>query len=253
MNVDLQTSRRVPAKQVQAFTLIELLTVISIIGIIAGLLVGLAPLASRRMKESKVRAEMQEIILLIDSYKAKYGVYPPDGLKYVGNTEIGSDAINPLFYELSGVVAYVPMFMGKGDAAGYYISPNRNEILTSADAQALFNKDGIINSVPADINNGAVSPPFDASPTARAKLLRHTFKPSQYSNYTTNGHTATILLAGVPWPANDSNQPLPGNPGLNPWHYVSSRPLQNPNSYDLWASIKAGKQIVTIGNWKNSQ
>ena len=249
MNVDLQTSRKPQAQKAPAFTLIELLTVISIIGIIAGLLVGLAPLASRRMKETKVRAEMQEIIMLIDSYKAKYGVYPPDGLKYVSNVEIGSDAIHPLFYELSGVVAYVPMLMGKPDAPGYYISPNRNEILTSADAQALFNKDGIVNSTPADVT----TPTIDASPNARAHLLRHSFKTSQFANYTTNGHTATLLLVGVPWPANDPNQPLPGNPGLNPWHYVSSRPLQNPNSYDLWATIKAGKQIVTIGNWKNSQ
>jgi prepilin-type N-terminal cleavage/methylation domain-containing protein len=38
-----------------AFTLIELLTVISIIAVLAGMVVGLAPVASAKMKEARVR------------------------------------------------------------------------------------------------------------------------------------------------------------------------------------------------------
>ena len=43
---------------------------------------------------------------------------------------------------------------------------------------------------------------------------------------------------------------LPGNPGLNPWRYVSSNPTNNPSSFDLWAEYWQGNNKIVIGNWK---
>jgi len=61
----------------RAFSLIELLVVISIIAVLAGLVVGVAPVASKRMREARIRAELAALVTAIESYKAKYGVYPP--------------------------------------------------------------------------------------------------------------------------------------------------------------------------------
>jgi len=48
------------------FTLIELLMVISIIGLLAGMLVGLAPAASAKMREARVRAELNQLVAMIE-------------------------------------------------------------------------------------------------------------------------------------------------------------------------------------------
>ncbi|HTI72528.1 MAG TPA: type II secretion system protein [Candidatus Limnocylindria bacterium] len=255
MNIQVQTNRTARSHPGRAFTLIELLVVISIIGLLAGLLVGLAPLASRRMKESKVRAELHELTLLIDAYKAKYGVYPPDGLAVGETITTNNTALSPLFYELSGVLAYIPAYAGNGSSQpGYYVSPTRpTDKLTAVAATNIFNREGIVNAIPtATINVDGVP---DAPVAARSRLFQHNFKAAQVGTYKKPGtaYSAEILVVGVPWPANDPNTPLPGNPGMNPWHYVSTGPVQNPDSYDLWAEIKAGNQIVVIGNWKNTE
>ena len=78
----------------RGFTLIELLVVIVIIGILASLVVGLSGTASRKMRESRTRAELAGIGTAIESYKAKFGHYPPDNPK--------DPALNSLYYELTG-------------------------------------------------------------------------------------------------------------------------------------------------------
>jgi hypothetical protein len=59
--------------------------------------------------------------------------------------------------------------------------------------------------------------------------------------------------AGVSWPLNipAADHPIPTNPGLNPWRYVSTNPTNNPNSFDLWAEIIVKGERRIIGNWKN--
>jgi prepilin-type N-terminal cleavage/methylation domain-containing protein len=238
-----------------AFTLLELLVVMTIIGIIAGLLVGLAPVASLRMKETRVRGELQQLVTLIDSYKARYGIYPPDGMYYDEQNQIqGKPYLNPLFYELSGVLAYVPTNGGEG----YYYSPHHNETLDKASADAIFHRKGVVNAIAVHqtvtaANSGNVVP-IDQ----RARLLTHAFKDSEFSHYQskTSGQTreADLLLVGVSWPASDRSNPLaPQYPTLNPWRYVSTNPTNNPDSYDLWAEILVGGRRRIIGNWKTSQ
>ena len=78
----------------RGFTLVELLVVIVIIGILASLVVGLSGTAGRKMRESRTRAELTAIGTAIESYKAKFGHYPPDNPK--------DPALNSLYYELTG-------------------------------------------------------------------------------------------------------------------------------------------------------
>jgi hypothetical protein len=40
------------------------------------------------------------------------------------------------------------------------------------------------------------------------------------------------------------------NGDYNPWRYVSSNALHNPEGFDLWAEVVVGGKTIVIGNWK---
>lgn len=63
----------------QGFTLVELLTVIIIIGFLAAMVAGVAPSVMRSVKQSAIRAEIQQLCMALEAYKAEHGEYPPDG------------------------------------------------------------------------------------------------------------------------------------------------------------------------------
>jgi len=60
----------------RAFTLIELLVVIAIIGILMGLISGMAVFAKRKASEARTRAELNQIAKLVEEYRANHGIYP---------------------------------------------------------------------------------------------------------------------------------------------------------------------------------
>lgn len=61
-----------------AFTLVELLVVISIIAILAGLITVAAGMAIRSARDAAVRWNMEQIAQALEQYKNEYGEYPPD-------------------------------------------------------------------------------------------------------------------------------------------------------------------------------
>jgi prepilin-type N-terminal cleavage/methylation domain-containing protein len=61
----------------RAFTLVELLTVIVIIGILAGLIAAAVVSAVNAAKEARVRLEIGSLDKALKDYKNKYGDYPP--------------------------------------------------------------------------------------------------------------------------------------------------------------------------------
>jgi len=202
------------------YSLIELLVVISIIGVLAALLVGLAGMASRKSRESRVRAELNEYITAIEGYKAKLGFYPPDNHTPAG---VNITAVtNQLFYELSGVVVTNTGF----------VTPSRDEYISSADVLRFFNTEGFVNS----------------ARTAGELKFKHKFKQGRATEVS-DSPDVDLLVAPVPWPANDPDPPVPGRKGLNPWRYVSSNPTNNPGRFDLWAEFIAGGKKLIICNW----
>ena len=60
------------------FTLVELLTVIVIIGILAGLITAAAVPAIRAARRATIQTEIGQLNLALDDYKIKFGDYPPD-------------------------------------------------------------------------------------------------------------------------------------------------------------------------------
>lgn len=62
-----------------AFTLVELLVVITIIGMLAALISVAASMAMGAARRSAIKMEMTQLSVALENYKTKYGEYPPDG------------------------------------------------------------------------------------------------------------------------------------------------------------------------------
>lgn len=243
-----------------AFSLVELLIVIAIMGILAGLLVGLAPAALKRARESRVRAELRALEAAIESYKARFGVYPPDGLVLDGSVPrrdsngnlVVRPELSPLFYELTGVVVNNPY-----DPTGYFVPLGDDDDgkvrLHSDELKTYFGRDGFVNA---------------ATIERKRSLFRMEFKEAASAEIFANpGNPDLHVLAvgwagdagrpkqhyGLSWPKNNPNfpPPIPTNPQLNPWRYVSSNPTNNPGKFDLWAEYIENNQKKIIGNWRH--
>src|SRR5688572_19932039 len=93
----------------RAFTLLELLVVIALIGLLASMVVGVSGMASRRMREARVKAELNQIVTAIEDYRGDKGSYPPDNAK--GGVD-WDPRLTPLYYELTGAVFTNNTFIG---------------------------------------------------------------------------------------------------------------------------------------------
>jgi prepilin-type N-terminal cleavage/methylation domain-containing protein len=85
------------------FTLVELLVVVSIIGLLVGLLAAGIPLAIEKGMTAKAKGETTAIVAAIKAYKQEYGRFP--GNPSIANRLFSSDSnpdINALMKVLSG-------------------------------------------------------------------------------------------------------------------------------------------------------
>lgn len=73
----------------RGFTLIEMLTVIAIIGVLCALLFPVFSTIQRSAKETATRSQIKSIETALAAYEFDWGVYPPDGLGSVVKTQAG--------------------------------------------------------------------------------------------------------------------------------------------------------------------
>jgi prepilin-type N-terminal cleavage/methylation domain-containing protein len=220
-----------------AFTLIEMLTVITIMGIIAALVVTMGQTASQKKKTTAVEGEKQKLITLINNYQAKLNYYPPDNgllatLAVNMNNPVSFSnydamaATNPLLYELTGG-------SNNGAAGTLTVFNSSNASLTVAiqTYSNIFNRGGIGNGDAQEPHNF-----FQPLPSTK-----------EYAPYNA---TVNPPICGLLVPADF----MPGQT-VNFWHYDSSTTNRhNMNSYDLWAEFDTttlhGRVIMnTNGNW----
>jgi prepilin-type N-terminal cleavage/methylation domain-containing protein len=210
--------------RLRAFTLIEMLVVIAIIGIIAGMVLGLAGMAGRKKRDVVATAAITRLTAVIENYHSKLGFYPPDNAGNLTATAATYDqttAMNQLLYELTGAT-----YLGNGAYLGF----DGVNITTNAVVSA-YGRGGIANSNPDEPHVFYYPLP----------------KPTDYAVYP--GGTLKGLTV-----------PLQSGPtGTGPYfiHYDSTTPARhNPGSFDVWVEYWAGTDkatglplIITNGNW----
>ena len=218
----------------KAFTLIELLTVISIIGVLAALILPVAGAVKTQSMIHTAQAEMAQLETAIDRYKSAYGFYPPSPTipPTVGDP---SSLFNQLFYELEGTT---------GDGINY-TNLDGSDIIKATDVPLAFpGMGGFVNCTKAGAG--------EDSPKARNFLPD--LKPNQIGRNCTNTFNGTLNTFGVTLIITSVGGPdrayKPLNViDLNPWRYNSSSPTNNPGSYDLWVQLVIAGKTNLICNW----
>lgn len=71
--------RQAVSNRKAGFTLVELLVVISIIGVLVGLILPAVFYAMNAVRSNAIAIDVQTLANAVDQYKNKYGDYPPDG------------------------------------------------------------------------------------------------------------------------------------------------------------------------------
>ena len=84
------------------FTMIELLTVITDIMILAALVLGAAAYAGRKADDSRCQAYLQRIKNALEEYKMDYGKYPQQGLGAVPYAALFGTPVNPAAFPTGG-------------------------------------------------------------------------------------------------------------------------------------------------------
>jgi prepilin-type N-terminal cleavage/methylation domain-containing protein len=216
-------SRRSLGEGGRAFTLVELLVVISIIGVLAALIIPVAGTVNIHKKINTAQAELQGLESDLENYKAKYGVYPPgNGTNYV---------VNQLYYELSGAT----------NNNGSYITLDGNSTVSAVDYGNQFNQSGLLN---------CTKPAGDE--TVYAKNFLPGIKANEISFATNSaGKQFYYLVTSVGGP-DVGYQPIPGY-SANPFRYAYPG-INNPNSYDLWVQLSINSttnnpHLYLVCNW----
>ena len=196
------------------FTLIEMLVVIGVIAILAGLILAALPAVKGNANRKRVKMELQKITTAINSYKAKKAVFPPD------NPDTNYWWRSPLFYELTGTRQDTT-----GGAPRYYslFSPG-DPALNGGPGSPIFLAFGIEGF----LNTGP-----------EASEVDNFFKAALVPSMIEDLGGVKILVAPYKGPGGEMGR----------WYYNSSKPVHNPGEYDLWTEIEMGGKREIIGNW----
>ncbi len=204
----------------QAFTLIEMLVVIAIVGVLAALALGVGPVVIKKKNISRAKAELAKLETLIERYKGKTKQYPPDNPT--------NSAINLLYYEL----------MGTSYDGVAWTTLDQSDRLTPATVAFYLGNSGLLNTTVAG--------------GPRAENFYGDMKASQFVTYRASGAPDSIKLFKAPAEGDPAGALTDASGNVfNVWHYRSSNPTHNKQSFDLWVTIRVGDgEYETIGNWK---
>ncbi len=212
----------------RAFTLIELLVVISIMGVLAALTIPVLGKIKEGNYKKVARAELGQIEMALENYKAKYGTYPPCN-QNPASANYEPAIMNQLYYELSGTTNNGSAFVTLDGRSQLDITP-ANEVKTA------YGVEGFVNCA-----KGV------GDEVLRAHNFLPSLKESQYNTYVSNNLVRTTELVTSVGGPDQQYQPLKA-PNLNPFRYLYPG-TNNPNSYDLWVDICIKGRTNRISNW----
>lgn len=225
-----------PVANHRAFTLVELLIVIAVIGIIAGFIFPVIKSVKRWQYLKTATAELNHLQTALENYKAQYGAYPPSNQNPNSNYAPLNDRsqFNQLYYELSGTysvsIAGTPFFKTLDNHATIAVS----------DVNTAYGVGGFINCTHGSGEDGATAKNF--LPGLSSRQIS-----GSVSNHTVPSTIMLITTVGGP---DASYQPV-GIQGVNPFRYVYPG-VNNPSGYDLWVQLVISGQTNLICNWNRA-
>jgi hypothetical protein len=169
------------------------------------------PAVSQRAKRGGVKTQLAALQSAVDRYHSQKGYYPPDNPNAAD--------LPPLFYELTGTLY-------NEAAQQYQTTFHGSQTISAGQVSSFFSIKGFLNS-------GATR--------EEAVNFYESLRPSQFKE--TGPNNLRVLV--VPFKGTNAV-----NADFNTWHYVSTNPAHNPDSYDLWAEIVIKGKTNVIGNWK---
>ena len=107
--------------RIGAFTLIELLTVIAIILVLAGLLLGIAGNANYKSSMSRAIAEVQAVSTALESYKADNGTYVRNAATDALNAQTNTNPSDPA-YTAAGQYLYQTLSGYGSNPSGTFVT-----------------------------------------------------------------------------------------------------------------------------------
>jgi prepilin-type N-terminal cleavage/methylation domain-containing protein len=198
-----------------AFTLVELLTVISIMAILAGLVVAGLQHAGKVKKIHQANTLLTKVQDGIDRYKLELGSYPPDNPT--------NSFLNGLYYELVGMVL--------NPATQTFSTLNGSENLSATTLSNTLNVSGFVNCSedPAKVKG------FVQSFGSRDSVQLDSASPVRILQLPLEGPNDFVSSGGV---------------RINPVHYNASAPVHVPAKYDLWIEFMIGRETNIVSNWR---
>jgi type II secretory pathway pseudopilin PulG len=210
------------------------LVVIAIMAILAALIFPITAAVNKTKIRSKARSEMNQIATGIESYKSKFGHYPPD--------HPGLPMMNQLYYELLGTT---------NDANGKYVTLDGRTVASplsggpSGDTHNNFGADGFVNVRKGGGGDEAQGGAGSVLAGLQASQSMMVFGPPP-------GGTPVMVLGSSADGFPSLPEGIPGSPRkFTPWCYNSSSPTNNPRSYDLWIDLIIGGKTNRICNWSD--
>ncbi|HEY1171281.1 MAG TPA: prepilin-type N-terminal cleavage/methylation domain-containing protein [Verrucomicrobiae bacterium] len=210
-----------------AFTLIEMLVVIAIIGILAGITFPVVKGVMVKRAKAGAKAQIENLDTLINSYHAQFNSYPLD------NPDLSlpkRNAVHPLYYELMGSTFNSTMSRYETVSENILENEVRNH----------FKQDGLRN-VTHDANN-------PESPKSKT-FLESLNSTDVESLRTIDGANIRLLKARV----KDVEMNMITNASgslFNPVRYVSTNPTNNQGRFDLWIEFEVGGNRYRASNWE---
>lgn len=213
--------------------MIELLVVISIIGIIAGMTVAGMGVIKKNRVISVVKGELAQLQTALENYKAKYGVYPPDNQRSATAYASSSPAVySQLYYELAGVSLNGGTFTSLDGSA---------KIQQNPDVNSAFGVGGFVNCTKGGGEDAASAKNFVTG--LRSQQLNRSVQ--------NNGVSTTMIVASVGGPDENYSPLGAGAAGVNPFRYVFPG-TNNVGGYDLWVQLQYKNEKYLICNWSKA-
>ena len=216
-----------------AFTLIELIVVIAIIGLLAAMIIPVAGVVGRQKQIKTAQTQLAALQLAIDSYKTKLGYYPPDNPN--------NAVTNQLYFELLGTT---------NNGAGTAKQPDTWGTMDGSAQIGLTTTPHTINDlfgVSAFANSSTRAHSDDSG--AAAGVFLNNLTPNQIGLVDPADLNSKILVCSVTWPQEKTPSPIPAMPAENPFRYISSHPTNNTGSYDLWVDLVISGKTNRVCNW----